>query len=166
MEVLGGNGYIDSSALARIYREAPVNSIWEGSGNVMCLDVVKPCSASLTCATRCGWTCSAWQPMTRPSNKRWRACKASGRPWRKTPGRSSAGAPMVQQLVLVAQAGLMRQHAAPAHADAFVASRLGPHASLGRDGCLSACQGADQRYPQRQSAVAKMIESSHGRQRV
>ena len=36
MEVLGGNGYVEESALPRLYREMPVNSIWEGSGNVMC----------------------------------------------------------------------------------------------------------------------------------
>ncbi len=41
MEVLGGNGYIEESALPRLYREAPLNSIWEGSGNVMCLDVLR-----------------------------------------------------------------------------------------------------------------------------
>ncbi|NYT63851.1 isovaleryl-CoA dehydrogenase [Alcaligenaceae bacterium] len=41
MEVLGGNGYIEDGPLARLYREAPVNSIWEGSGNVMCLDVLR-----------------------------------------------------------------------------------------------------------------------------
>jgi len=40
-EVLGGNGYIEENALARMYREAPVNSIWEGSGNVVCLDVLR-----------------------------------------------------------------------------------------------------------------------------
>jgi putative acyl-CoA dehydrogenase len=40
-EVLGGNGYVEDSALARMYREAPVNSIWEGSGNVVCLDVLR-----------------------------------------------------------------------------------------------------------------------------
>jgi len=41
MEVLGGNGYVEESALPRFYREAPLNSIWEGSGNVMCLDVLR-----------------------------------------------------------------------------------------------------------------------------
>jgi len=41
MEVLGGNGYIDDGIMARLFREAPVNSIWEGSGNVMCLDVMR-----------------------------------------------------------------------------------------------------------------------------
>ena len=41
MECLGGNGYVEENGLARIYREAPVNAIWEGSGNVMGLDVLR-----------------------------------------------------------------------------------------------------------------------------
>lgn len=41
MECLGGNGYVEDGILARHYREAPVNAIWEGSGNVMCLDVLR-----------------------------------------------------------------------------------------------------------------------------
>jgi len=41
MECLGGNGYVEETPLARLYREAPVNAIWEGSGNVMCLDVLR-----------------------------------------------------------------------------------------------------------------------------
>jgi len=41
MECHGGPGYVEESILPRLYREAPVNSIWEGSGNVMCLDVLR-----------------------------------------------------------------------------------------------------------------------------
>jgi putative acyl-CoA dehydrogenase len=41
MECLGGNGYVEESILPRLYREAPVNAIWEGSGNVMCLDLLR-----------------------------------------------------------------------------------------------------------------------------
>ncbi len=41
MECLGGNGYVEQSILPRLYREAPVNAIWEGSGNVQCLDVLR-----------------------------------------------------------------------------------------------------------------------------
>ena len=41
MEVLGGSGYCEESELPRLYREMPVNSIWEGSGNIMCLDVMR-----------------------------------------------------------------------------------------------------------------------------
>jgi putative acyl-CoA dehydrogenase len=41
MECLGGNGYVEEGILARHFRESPVNAIWEGSGNVMCLDVLR-----------------------------------------------------------------------------------------------------------------------------
>ena len=41
LECLGGNGYVEENGLARLYREAPLNSIWEGSGNVNALDVVR-----------------------------------------------------------------------------------------------------------------------------
>jgi putative acyl-CoA dehydrogenase len=41
MECLGGNGYVEESILPRLYREAPVNAIWEGSGNVMALDILR-----------------------------------------------------------------------------------------------------------------------------
>jgi putative acyl-CoA dehydrogenase len=44
MECLGGNGYVEELPLSRLYREAPVNAIWEGSGNVMCLDVLRALS--------------------------------------------------------------------------------------------------------------------------
>jgi putative acyl-CoA dehydrogenase len=41
LECLGGGGYVEESVLPRLYREAPVNSAWEGSGNVICLDVLR-----------------------------------------------------------------------------------------------------------------------------
>jgi putative acyl-CoA dehydrogenase len=41
LEVLGGNGYVEESVLPRLYRDIPVNSVWEGSGNVQCLDVLR-----------------------------------------------------------------------------------------------------------------------------
>jgi putative acyl-CoA dehydrogenase len=41
MECHGGNGYVETHCMARLYREAPLNSIWEGSGNVICLDVLR-----------------------------------------------------------------------------------------------------------------------------
>ena len=46
MEVLGGNGYVEDSGMPRLYREMPVNSIWEGSGNIMCLDVLRAATKS------------------------------------------------------------------------------------------------------------------------
>src|SRR5207237_9724481 len=41
MECLGGNGYVEESPMARLYREAPLNGIWEGSANVICLDALR-----------------------------------------------------------------------------------------------------------------------------
>ena len=41
LECLGGNGYVEDFPMARLYREAPLNAIWEGSGNVMALDVLR-----------------------------------------------------------------------------------------------------------------------------
>jgi putative acyl-CoA dehydrogenase len=43
-ECLGGAGYVEESLLPRLYRQAPLNSIWEGSGNIQCLDVLRACS--------------------------------------------------------------------------------------------------------------------------
>jgi putative acyl-CoA dehydrogenase len=50
MECLGGNGYVEDGILARHYRESPVNAIWEGSGNVMCLDVLRALSREVDAA--------------------------------------------------------------------------------------------------------------------
>jgi putative acyl-CoA dehydrogenase len=63
MEVMGGNGYVEEGALARLYREAPVNSIWEGSGNVMCLDLLRavgkdPAAARAALAAELAPACS------------------------------------------------------------------------------------------------------------
>jgi putative acyl-CoA dehydrogenase len=41
MEVHGGNGYVDDGPMPRLFRQSPLNSIWEGSGNVMCLDTLR-----------------------------------------------------------------------------------------------------------------------------
>ncbi len=49
MEALGGNGYVEESAMPRLYRQMPLNSIWEGSGNVMCLDVLRAIAKQPEC---------------------------------------------------------------------------------------------------------------------
>src|SRR5690606_37797922 len=46
---LGGNGYVEESILARLYRQAPLNSIWEGSGNIQCLDVLRALAREPAC---------------------------------------------------------------------------------------------------------------------
>ncbi len=51
LETLGGNGYVEESMMPRLYREAPVNSVWEGSGNVICLDVLRALSNEPETAT-------------------------------------------------------------------------------------------------------------------
>src|SRR5690606_20885798 len=49
LECLGGNGYVEESILARLYRQAPLNSIWEGSGNIQCLDVLRALAREPAC---------------------------------------------------------------------------------------------------------------------
>ena len=49
MEVLGGNGFVEEGPLARVYRQMPLNSIWEGAGNVMCLDVLRALARDTRC---------------------------------------------------------------------------------------------------------------------
>jgi putative acyl-CoA dehydrogenase len=46
MECLGGNGYVEDGPMARLFRESPLNAIWEGSGNIMCLDVLRAANRS------------------------------------------------------------------------------------------------------------------------
>jgi putative acyl-CoA dehydrogenase len=59
LECLGGNGYVEDSSLPRLYRESPLNSIWEGSGNVIVLGVLRAVSHGRARSTRC-WTKSTW----------------------------------------------------------------------------------------------------------
>ncbi len=123
MEVLGGNGYVDTGVMARLFREAPVNSIWEGSGNVMCLDVLRaisrePDGAQLLLQdlidTAAGEPALLQQAQSL-------ARRLSG-----PPDQFEAQARrLVQDLVLLAQACLLRRHAPPAMADGFIATRLG-----------------------------------------
>jgi putative acyl-CoA dehydrogenase len=122
MEVLGGNGYVETSTMARLLREAPVNSIWEGSGNIMCLDVLRAVSkapdlAALLLEDLRQQTVGvpllqkALQDVVVTLHAPAAQLEAQARHW-------------VQQLVLVVQACLLRSHAPQAVADAFIATRL------------------------------------------
>lgn len=123
MEVWGGNGYIDDGPMARLYREAPVNSIWEGSGNVMCLDVLRglkrhPDQAQALLAAlqeEC-----ADEPLLRQRTQDLLAVLSSAGATLEASARYVA-----QELVLLTQAGLLRRHAPSVLADAFVQSRFG-----------------------------------------
>jgi putative acyl-CoA dehydrogenase len=121
MEVIGGSGYVEDSPLARLYRELPVNSIWEGSGNVMCLDLLRAFSKS---------------PEAREALAAELALAGSGDIF-FVAYRSTLLADLAQQqadefsarvlaerVVLAVQAALLLRHAPPYVSSAFVASRL------------------------------------------
>jgi putative acyl-CoA dehydrogenase len=125
MEVFGGNGYVDNGPMARLFREAPVNSIWEGSGNVMCLDVMRAIGrepqatfvlldelidgASDDAALRTEVNALRDMLVIDPAQL------------------EGLGRRFAQRLVLSAQAVLLRRHAPTAVADAFIATRFDPH---------------------------------------
>jgi putative acyl-CoA dehydrogenase len=130
MEVWGGNGYVEEGPMARFYREAPVNSIWEGSGNVMCLDVLraleKEPEAAQALLTQWRGVAqnhaaqSSASPAALPAAlDRLLATLAASPDMREAAARRIA-----QQLVLIAQAVLLVQHAPPLVADAFIATRI------------------------------------------
>ncbi|MEM5384747.1 isovaleryl-CoA dehydrogenase [Paraburkholderia phymatum] len=123
MEVWGGNGYVEEGPMARFYREAPVNSIWEGSGNVMCLDVLRAMEREPEAAQA---LLAAWRkeahahPALNTAIERLMNALTSAPEAREASARRIA-----QQIVLIAQAVLLAQHAPSFVADAFIATRLG-----------------------------------------
>ncbi|OWQ93375.1 DNA alkylation response protein [Roseateles aquatilis] len=122
MEVLGGNGYIDDGIMGRLYREAPVNSIWEGSGNVMCLDVMRAVARDPQAFLALLDEIEA----DLADHRGWRAELAALRGLLATPPEplEAMGRRFASRLVLLAQAALLRRHAPGFVADAFSASRL------------------------------------------
>jgi putative acyl-CoA dehydrogenase len=133
MEVMGGNGYVEDGPLARLYREFPVNSIWEGSGNVMCLDVLrafgKSPEAGAALARELGLAAGldarydAWCARLRAD------LEPAINPAAGSAAMSESGARrLAQRLVVGVQAGLLLRHAPAYVADAFVASRIASEA--------------------------------------
>ncbi|CAG9225023.1 Putative acyl-CoA dehydrogenase AidB [Paraburkholderia sabiae] len=123
MEVWGGNGYVEEGPMARFYREAPVNSIWEGSGNVMCLDVLRAMEREPDAAQAllAAWRAEAQaHPALNAALDRLTQALTSAPETREASARRIA-----QQIVLIAQAVLLVQHAPSFVADAFIATRLG-----------------------------------------
>ena len=130
MEVWGGNGYVEEGPMARFYREAPVNSIWEGSGNVMCLDVLRALEREADAAQT---LFLAWRREAEGHAALTAALDHLSALLNGAPGTREANARRIaQQLALIAQAMLLR--AGPAEvADAFIATRLDEHgADCGR----------------------------------
>jgi putative acyl-CoA dehydrogenase len=123
MEVFGGNGYVEDSRLARLYREAPVNSIWEGSGNVMCLDVMRALSREPAGARALLDELERYSGGERRIGAELQALRRDmDLPPEELEG---LGRSFVQRLVVVAQAGLLCASAPGAVAEGFLASRLG-----------------------------------------
>ena len=118
MEVLGGNGYVEESVLPRLLREAPVNSIWEGSGNVVALDVLRAMRVEPEAAASLReWLAHADALPAQALTELDALCAQAQHD-------ASLARQVAQQLVLLVQAALLGAHAPRALADAFVETRL------------------------------------------
>lgn len=123
MEVWGGNGYVEDGPMPRLYREAPVNSIWEGSGNVMCLDVLRAARQEPQFVAQAidGLArAHAGEPGLRAAADRLLAALALD-----ADGQQAMARMVARDLVLLVQADLLLRHAPQVVSRAFVDSRLG-----------------------------------------
>jgi putative acyl-CoA dehydrogenase len=127
LECLGGNGYVEESVMPRLYREAPLYGIWEGSGNVICLDVLRslakePASAdALIAEMQLGATAhhrlQAFVSDVGSSLRRWVGEKGGAD--------SERGARvLVERLALALEGSLLARYGSRAVADAFCSSRI------------------------------------------
>ena len=139
MEVIGGNGYVEDGPLGRLYREFPVNSIWEGSGNVMCLDVLRALGKSLPEA-RAALAAELGPAMALDARfSGWAGELLDALP---SMAQDEGGARVLaERLVLAVQAALLLRHAPGFVSDAFVASRIArePGGAFGRLGAGTDC---------------------------
>jgi putative acyl-CoA dehydrogenase len=122
MECLGGNGFTEDGPFGRLFRESPLNGIWEGSGNVICLDVLRSVEREPeSLAALLGEIRSA-----APENAQLKSML--GRLERAFDDRTnleSRARRLVEMAAVALQASLMLRHADARAADAFCASRLG-----------------------------------------
>jgi putative acyl-CoA dehydrogenase len=120
LECLGGNGYVEESILPRLYREAPLNSIWEGSGNVICLDVLR----ALHKEPEARDALLAELRLGRGSDRRLDATLADAEARLESPDESGARR-LVESLALALQGSLLVRHSPSAVAGAFCLTRAG-----------------------------------------
>lgn len=123
LECLGGNGYVEESQMPRLYREAPLNSIWEGSGNVAALDVLR------AMATRPESIDAFVDEVSTAAGQDVRldqAIEALRKELVDVTDLEVRARRIAQQLALVLQASLLVRHGSAAAADAFISSRLEP----------------------------------------
>lgn len=124
LECLGGNGYIEENGLARLYREAPLNSIWEGSGNVNALDVLRA-------ITREPLAVEAFRKEVALAHGHSAVLDAAIARvddvvrYAAEPGAQAGARRVVEHLAVTLQAALLARYAPTVVADAFIASRLG-----------------------------------------
>jgi putative acyl-CoA dehydrogenase len=130
MEVLGGNGYVEEGPIARRLRESPLNSIWEGSGNIMCLDVLR----ALTREPHMTGTLDELLAPAGGRDARYDRCvDALRRDLMDADDGELRARDLTQRLALAVQAALFLLHGPSASCEAFLASRLaaGPPAAFG-----------------------------------
>lgn len=121
MEVFGGNGYVDNGIMARIFKEAPVNTIWEGSGNVMCLDVLRAISRDVE-SIEILFQDLATTAMQDEQLKQ--ELQNLFQLFQQTPEELQfMGRSLVSRLVILVQAVLLKRHAPDYVADGFIQSR-------------------------------------------
>lgn len=121
MECIGGSGVMEDSPFPRFFRESPVNAIWEGSGNVQCLDVLRAMQKTPEVVD----AFMSEVGKARDANAhldQWVA--ALGQQFKRLDDLEYRARDMVDQMALALQAALLVQHAPAAVADAFCASRL------------------------------------------
>lgn len=127
MECQGGNGYVEQGIISRLYREAPVNAIWEGSGNVQCLDVVRAIGKS----PRALDVYLVELDSARGANSRYdsflSALKKNMNNFSAPTGQERR---FTEQLALAMQAALFIKSGDSMLADAFCLSRLAEHPGL------------------------------------
>lgn len=121
LECHGGSGYVEESMMPRLYREAPVNSIWEGSGNVICLDVLR----ALTREPESVEALVAELAAARGQDRRYdQFVKHLQEALANKADMESRARRLVEDLALALQAALLLKHGPAPVADAFCASRL------------------------------------------
>jgi putative acyl-CoA dehydrogenase len=122
LECLGGNGYVEESGLPRLFRESPLNSVWEGSGNVQALDVLRALQREpLALNAFLGEIGLARGADHRLDG----AIKSLLTELADLEGIEARARRVVERMALVLQGSLLVRFAPPAIADAFCASRLG-----------------------------------------
>jgi putative acyl-CoA dehydrogenase len=132
MEVAGGSGYVEESPFARLYREAPLNSIWEGSGNVMCLDVLRALGRSPAAPSALLAEIGAARGADRRFDAAFESLRAALAPPSDDRSAETAARRLTGFIATMLQASLLLRHAAPEVADAFCGSRLpAPPATFG-----------------------------------